>query len=184
VAGTNPVRGRLASYWLCYDLYDAGWRVAVFVIGWRSVDLNQLRVVNAGSKAVANRIGISSKAIGCDLKLASRGLIDLLCESHGIACRSPSKVPSQDHLRTPPNGNEAVGISAQRVAVRIHLFLAPDESPNLITLSITHAQAVDGSFKKALAAISSDNRNLHNRVLVNTSEPLNRANRATLNGAD
>src|ERR1017187_6205471 len=47
-----------------------------------------------------------------------------------------SQTPKNRSLRQPAfDCDEAIGIAAQRVAVRVTLFLAPDESPNLVALA-------------------------------------------------
>lgn len=89
----NTVRVRLAPYWLCYGLYHAGWRVSVFVIGWRSIDLDKLGKINPRAKAGMDCIEVGREAVRCDLELTRRGLVHLFSEGHGITRRSPSKVP-------------------------------------------------------------------------------------------
>ena len=60
------------------------------------------------------------------------------------------------------------------------LFLASNEAPNFITLYVFDGNVLALILKKPPTAITSQHQNLHDRVLVNTCESLNRTNRATL----
>ena len=60
------------------------------------------------------------------------------------------------------------------------LFLAAHEAPNFIALNIGHRYVSALALKQSLTAISYKYQNLHDRVLINASEPLNRTDRATL----
>jgi hypothetical protein len=127
-----------------------------------------------------NGINIGLESVRGDLEFSAGGLINLFREGHGIAGRASPKVPSQHELSVTLNSDEAIGIPAQRVTIRIPLFFASDESPNLITLNITHGQPVDHSLQKALAALSSEYQDVQDGIAVKARDSLNGAHRHTL----
>jgi hypothetical protein len=59
------------------------------------------------------------------------------------------------------------------------LFLTSNEAPDFITLHIIHGNIAALAFKESLTTITRKSENLHDCVLVNASEPLNRTDRAT-----
>jgi hypothetical protein len=127
-----------------------------------------------------NRVEVRRESVSCDLEFAACSLIEFLDKDFGVSGASSSKMPGEHEFASTLNSHEAVGISEFRISSLIVFFLAADEAPNLITLNIGHGHVSALALKQSLAAISGKYQDLHDRVLVNTSESLNRTNGATL----
>ncbi len=168
----NLVRFRLAPYWLYYDLYRAGWRVAVFFLRWRSLNLDKLGVIDPRSQAHVNRVKISWECVRRNLKFSARSLIEFLCEGDCVPLRAASEVPRKYELCVALDCDEAIGVSALRVARVIAFFLASDESPHFVALNVRHRHIADLGLQEPLAAVSSQQKNLHNGILVDASDSL------------
>lgn len=144
------------------------------------IDLYYLGIINPRSKAGMNCIEIRPEPVGGDLEVSRGSPFQLFREGHCVSGGAPSEMPSQNQFCAPLDCNEAVSISERRVTAHIALFFAPDEHPNLIALNIGQGNTLNFGFQQPLASISREYQNLHDRVLVDASESLNRTDRATL----
>jgi hypothetical protein len=128
-----------------------------------------------------NRVEITGECVSRYLEFSGCGLIQFLNKDFRIVYGSPSEVPSENQFRSTLKTDEAICVAKFGVASFVVFFLASNEPPNLVTLNIRNGHVTTPTLKQPLATIPRQNQNLHNRVLVNASEPLNRADRTTFN---
>jgi hypothetical protein len=127
-----------------------------------------------------NRIEIGSESIGGHLEFSGCGLMEFFRESHCISGGTSPEMPSQYQFTGPFDGDKTVGVPKFRITGLVMLLFAAYEAPNLIALHVRHRHASTFALKQPLTAITGKHQNLHDCVLVDTSEPLNRTDGATL----
>jgi len=113
---------------------------------------------------------VGREAVRGQLKAPDGRPAQVVREVLSIAGGPLAKVPSNDQLRRPFDSREAVGV-AHALVVPLglsHLFLAPDEPPNLVGLNVGNRDMVNGRFQEPLAVLPGRYHRLNNRVPVHT----------------
>jgi len=178
---TNSVDVWVSPLWDSHGVYDFSGRVPLLAVSGAGVDLNQLSEVNTSAKAVLDGIHISLESVRGDLEFPLRCLVNFLGERHGIAAGPPAQVPSENDFAIPLDGDKAPRIAAKRIAGDIFLFLAADESPQLVALDIGDGQIVDSILQKPLALLANENEQGKNRSVMEASHALDGADGASFN---
>jgi hypothetical protein len=157
VRRANQIGIRVAEPRLNDCAFQSARRVPRRAFCHSGVNLNQLTIVNPRSEAQANRVRISGHAIGRQLELAYRRLIQLLDKDFGINAGTASKVPREDDLAVAFDGEECVSI-ALALVIRVALvpLLTVDVSPQLICLNVFHGHLADVLLQNALALLASN----------------------------
>ena len=106
--------------------------------------------------------------------------LEFLREGHRVSCRAPSEMPSEDHLVWRSNGHEAVGITASWVVVSLRFSLQPTNPQISSHWTSLTGTCVSLLFKQPLAAVSGQFQNFQDGDLVDSGDPLNRTDGASL----
>ena len=126
-------------------------------------------------------VKVSGKGITGNLKVPRCSLVHLLDKLLSIASRAPSQVPRQDKFRRALDCDEAVGVTFQRVARDVPLFLAPGEAPHLVILNVGHRQAFRFRLQERLALLTDKNEQGNYCCVPNAGESLYSADEVSFN---
>lgn len=180
VARANQIRIGIAEPWFFDSALQFGRRVSRRAFRHSSVNLNQLRIVNAGSKAEADCVRVSVHAVTGQLESSRRGFVQLLDKDFRINAGAASKMPSQDRFAVAFDREERPRIAlAFIVRVALIPLLATDKPPKLVNLYFSDRYFAEVFKHNLLALLASDSQDFQDSSDMHVAEPRGTANATT-----
>lgn len=115
---------------------------------------------------------VRRESIRCQLVVTIGCSLQLLGEGESVVGRSLPEMPRDDKFAGSLDGDKRVGVTVDvpEVFRDSCLFLAADETPNLVGLNVVDAHVDEPRFHHSLAVVANMKQQREDRILVNAGQ--------------
>jgi hypothetical protein len=183
-ASRNIALARVADSYFGYNLDDWAWGVPLSsMLAVIAIQLHELREVHVQTKRFLDNLGIEVESVSGQLDLIGQPLVQVSHKCSRVLDGTLTDTERCDEFSFRVHRDEYPLVANLAVAVaHLALFLL-DKRPYFIALHIAAVEAVQTRIQQLLATLSGKFQEAHDRVPIESCEPLRAPDRAALNEA-